>query len=191
MQNYIIVANRKKEGLIQDVNRYQLKGYEPVGGPFQHLEPPFMPEELCQAMWKKPAAKKAAAKSKYTPEFEEIWKIYPKRLGSNPKGKAFSAYEKRLSENPLSRTHIYDGFQSYARFCDATGKTGTEFVMQAATFLGPDRHYLNDWTVPKVQTLPRNNDDLLAFAQKNGLPQPTTGQSWADYRKQLENEIKD
>ena len=34
----------------------------------------------------------------------------------------------------------------YAAFCDAAGKTDTEFVMQAATFLGPERHYLEPWT---------------------------------------------
>ena len=40
------------------------------------------------------------------------------------------------------------GAARYAEFCEAADKAGTEFVMQAATFLGPERHYLEPWTRP-------------------------------------------
>ena len=40
------------------------------------------------------------------------------------------------------------GAERYASFCDATGKTGTEYVSQAATFLGPDKRFLEDWALP-------------------------------------------
>ena len=43
---------------------------------------------------------------------------------------------------------MIDGASRYTAYCADTGKTGTEYVMQAATFLGPDRHFLNEWDLP-------------------------------------------
>jgi hypothetical protein len=38
-----------------------------------------------------------------------------------------------------------DGVRRYAAYCEAM-RTEPRFVKHAATFFGPDRHFLNDWT---------------------------------------------
>ena len=102
---------------------------------------------------KKRVVKPKGSKSDYSDDFMEAWNTYPKRAGSNPKNKAFAAFEKRISDGLANHEEIYfalfEGLRKYKKYCDATGTTGTEFVMQAATFFGPDKHYENDWTIPK------------------------------------------
>lgn len=45
---------------------------------------------------------------------------------------------------------ILQGINRYAAYCEAN-HTEPRFVKHAATFFGPDRHYLNDWTVQPRQ----------------------------------------
>jgi hypothetical protein len=134
---------------------------------------------------KKKPVKAKSATEEYPGDFLDVWRIYPKRSGSNPKGKAFSAFNKRIDEGD-SWHELFDGAEKYHRYCDATGKVGTEFVMQAATFFGPERHYENDWTIPKAATrksLPRNDEDLEAFAVEQGLHERGNAPAGIDYRQ--------
>lgn len=87
----------------------------------------------------------------YPPEFLEIWSIFPKRAGSQPKKKAFQCYCARLKEGSTYE-EIKAGTIRYLRFCVNTGKIGTEYVMMAKTFLGPDCHFDNPWELPKKET---------------------------------------
>ena len=41
------------------------------------------------------------------------------------------------------------GVRRYAVFVRATGKEGTEYVKQAATFFGPNKAFLERWTLPE------------------------------------------
>lgn len=43
---------------------------------------------------------------------------------------------------------MLDGVKRYAARVRATGNTGTQFVKQAATFFGPDRHFEDYWQQP-------------------------------------------
>ncbi|MNY41786.1 hypothetical protein D3C86_1766250 [compost metagenome] len=52
-----------------------------------------------------------------------------------------------MKEGVTPRTLI-DGLRRYRAFCEATGKIGTETVKMAATFFGPNEHYLEDWKPP-------------------------------------------
>jgi hypothetical protein len=89
-------------------------------------------------------------RQEYPPEFESVWTAYPNRLGGNPKNRAFKAWNARRSEGHTPE-EIAEGVERYARFCNATNKTGTELVKQAATFFGPDKGFLETWqTAPKV-----------------------------------------
>ena len=129
---------------------------------------------------KKTVSKPRASKDEYSEDFLEIWQIYPARSGANPKKRAATAFEKRISEGLLNHEEIYfelfQGARRYAKFCDATGKTGTEYVMQAATFFGPDRHYENDWTIPAPKT-------------KTGATEiQTASHDWVDFNKLREAE---
>jgi len=147
---------------------------------------------------KKSKPRKPRQKIDYWTIFEDAWRAYPKRQGGNPKGKAFSAYKTRLYQdgaisgdnNWIRACHA--GVERYAEYCDATGKTNTEYVMHAATFFGPEKHYLNDWHYDKRLKLPKNNEELVKFAADNGLPVPYEGQateSWEVYRRRLERHI--
>jgi len=140
---------------------------------------------------KKPKQRKATA-DYYTPMFEEIWKHYPKRTGGNPKKKAFSAYKARwveFSQHGGKFDFFFDcikaGIERYSDYCDAMVED-KRFVMQAATFFGPDKHYENDWTIPtQAEALPKSNDELTGWAQEKRLREARPGESMAQYRQAL------
>lgn len=95
----------------------------------------------------------ARARNGHAPEFETLKAIYPKRAGSNPWDRAEKAIHARLREGCTWR-QVLDGAGRYAEFIQATGKAHTEFVMQAATFCGPSRHFLEAWDLPAESTKP-------------------------------------
>ena len=108
---------------------------------------------------KKKPKPRASKQVKYPTEFEDVWAAYPKRVGSNPKKKALSAWFARgdaatftdgdPEENEMAeRFGMLMGVVAYCQFCDATVED-KRFVMQASTFLGPEQHYRADWTIPK------------------------------------------
>ena len=145
---------------------------------------------LIQLLAKKKPVKARAVKEEYSAAFEMTWDEYPKRAGSNPKNKAWSAFHKRFHEESVWQTILW-GTERYAKYCKATGKTGTEYVMQAATFFGPERHYENDWTIPASVTkakVPKDNDEMLTWAVKRGMRQPHQGESWNQYRAYVAGE---
>ncbi len=88
-----------------------------------------------------------SARQEYSPEFEQAWQEYPKRAGGNSKSAAFKAWKARIREGIKPETML-DGVKRYAAWVRATGNTGTQFVKQAATFFGPDRHFEDFWQQP-------------------------------------------
>lgn len=80
----------------------------------------------------------------YPPEFEALWSAYPKRMGDNPKRRALHAWRARCREG-AEPAAIVAGVERYAAFVRANGKEHTEFVKQTATFLGPDKAFLESW----------------------------------------------
>jgi hypothetical protein len=83
----------------------------------------------------------------YPDSFQRAWAAYPKRAGGNPKKTAYRCWRARVREG-ASEDELERGVVRYAAYCDATGKSGTEYVKQASTFLGPDEHWREDWAVP-------------------------------------------
>lgn len=76
-----------------------------------------------------------------SPEFMAAWKLYPSR-GSrgNPRKAAWKAWRARIRDGVPAQEMI-DGVARYAAHIDAEGKTGTQFVMMASTFFGPDERW--------------------------------------------------
>lgn len=72
---------------------------------------------------------------------------YPNRAGDQGWRKAVRAAHARMADGHTSAEFIA-GARRYAVFCEASGKTGTEFVKQACTFLGPDKAFLLPWHAP-------------------------------------------
>ena len=79
--------------------------------------------------------------------FEDFWGTFPHRAGGNPKPRAAKAYRARIAEGHTPE-EMLEGVRRYAEFVRATGKEGTEYVLQAATFLGPDKRFLEPWASP-------------------------------------------
>jgi hypothetical protein len=92
------------------------------------------------------------------PGFALAWAALPKRAGSNPRRRALHAYRARLREGRPAEA-LLAGAQRYRAFCDATRKTGTEYVMQGARFFGPDTPCLDEWTLPVEAPRPAGGRD--------------------------------
>ena len=86
----------------------------------------------------------------YPEEFEQLWKIYPRRAGGNPKRKAFNAYKARLREG-VRYEALQAGVLRYYNFCRETDRIGSEFVQQTATFFGLNEAWDEDWALPKKE----------------------------------------
>lgn len=87
---------------------------------------------------------KADGKPEYPAEFEATWAAYPKRAGGNSKTTALKAWKARRRLG-VSAADMHAGVLRYAVYIAASGKSGSEFVMQAARFFGPGDHWREAW----------------------------------------------
>lgn len=87
----------------------------------------------------------APSGARYSPEFEQARAAYPKRPGDS-KAEAYRAWNARLGQGEEIAVMLA-GILAYAATC-LREKTEPRFVKHMATFLGPDRHYLNDYSPP-------------------------------------------
>jgi len=119
--------------------------------------------------------------------FEQVWQALPKRTGNNPKKRAARTYQDRIAEG-CAPQEILDGALRYARFCKATSKEGTEFVMQVATFLGPERAFLQPWTIGSGRTRwDATNEGILAKAAELGIS--TRGETAETLKAQIRERL--
>jgi hypothetical protein len=83
--------------------------------------------------------------------FDQIRAIFPKRSGSHRWQDALNHFRARVREGHSPET-ILAGVERYATFVREQGNEGSSFVQQAATFLGTNRGFLEDWksAPPKV-----------------------------------------
>jgi len=79
--------------------------------------------------------------------FERAWRNYPKRAGGNSKKEALKAWTARVRSG-VDPAEMGAGVERYARYIRATGKEGTEYVKQGASFFGPGEHWKESWEVP-------------------------------------------
>jgi hypothetical protein len=102
------------------------------------------------------------------PEFSELKLIFPKRAGSQPWANALKAIDARLREGH-SWAEILDGARRYAAYIHATGKERTEHVLQAATFCGPSKRFLEPFDLPISTAEQRKESNLEAFNDAEAL----------------------
>lgn len=81
--------------------------------------------------------------------FETAWEIYPPRNGTNSRRDAQQSWNARIREKQAVEDMVA-GARRYRAWCDATGKTGTEKVMQGKRFFGPSKHYLEPYDLPEI-----------------------------------------
>lgn len=121
----------------------------------------------------------------YSKAFEEAWQIFPKRAGSNPKPRAFKAWTARVKTGESTES-MTEGTKRYAAFCRATGKIGTEYTMQAATFYGPDKRYAETWEIPKPKPATGTlTDSAIMDLGKAIGANPKPGESMDSYRARV------
>lgn len=110
------------------------------------------------------AAKKTTAASRPEvppPEFSKFKLTYPARAGGQPWKRALSAIRARLAEGH-SWAEITDGANRYMDYVVATDRLNTEYVMQAATFCGPEKHFLAPWTPPVSKGVPGKVSETIS-----------------------------
>jgi hypothetical protein len=88
-----------------------------------------------------------AARPPEPPEFLEFKSIFPRRAGSQPWSDALKAANARLREGHTWE-EIIDGARRYAEYIRATNAEGTEHVLQAKTFCGPSKRFLEPFDLP-------------------------------------------
>src|SRR5690606_33097669 len=79
--------------------------------------------------------------------FAEFKALYPKRSGDQRWQTAQKHLRARLREG-CTWDQVLDGVRRYAVWVRAAGKEGTELVKQAATFVGTDKGFLEDFDIP-------------------------------------------
>jgi hypothetical protein len=102
---------------------------------------------------------------------EELKGLYPRRDGAQ----GWSAVERLLNAHSEvgDEVSIVKGTQNYAIHCGRKGMTGTEYVMQARTFYGRDRHW-QEWSEmdlrsPAQKAEEREWEQLLVRAKALGF----------------------
>jgi len=78
--------------------------------------------------------------------FDDFWRLYPKRPGAN-KAQALKQWEKRIKEGEDPQEILY-GTSQYRHYCEVL-KIEPQFIKQASTFIGPNKHYACEWTIVK------------------------------------------
>lgn len=100
-----------------------------------------------------PISEQSLKRGEYPQWFEQLWKRYPQRIGSNEKKKAAQAINARIREGRTLK-ELSDAVERYLVFTIANESFGTQYVMQAARFFGPGDNIDNPWppTRPRSPT---------------------------------------
>jgi hypothetical protein len=109
-----------------------------------------------------PKAKKA--KAAIPDWFAQFRDLYPERAGDQGWQRALKAANARMAEGHTPDEFI-EGAMRYRAFCESTGKLGTEYVKQAASFLGPDKAFALPWSLPKTKAETQQDANVLAVQQ--------------------------
>ncbi|WP_422490274.1 hypothetical protein [Endozoicomonas sp. ALE010] len=110
------------------------------------------------------AAKAKSGKADFSESFEEWWSQYPKREGDKgSKTKTFGHYKTRLREGHSS-DDLLANILNYARYCDETGATGTQYVKTTTTYLNNPDNASNPWMV-NYEARQRNSGKLSLVEQ--------------------------
>lgn len=95
------------------------------------------------------AANPADKSSPESLRFEEFRAVFPKRAGTHRWVDAERFFHAEVGVRKTDPQEIIDGAKRYAAYCASTGRVGSEYVMQAATFLGRNRGWMDPWGAPE------------------------------------------
>jgi hypothetical protein len=98
-----------------------------------------------------------AQEADQTQAWEEFCRTYPRRSGALNKAKAQPKFAKLARDHP----DILAGVRRYRQWCDATGKSGTEFVKQMDSWLN-GRLWREEYEIPNgVVSMVNERDRIL------------------------------
>lgn len=111
-------------------------------------------------------------------EFLSFKLAYPERSGDYRWRQALNSIHARLEEGH-TWAEIIEGAHRYAAYCTSTGKIGTEYVMQASRFVGPDKSFQLPWrptsgppSSPSASNRPKSFDEWHAEQKKRAEGAP-------------------
>lgn len=146
---------------------------------------------------------KKSAKPGYPDWFENLWQKFPPRTGASDKRKALHCANARLAQGK-TQDDLLEAVDRYARFVRATGKWGSQYVMQAQTFFGPGGHIENPWSFsndfnpqpprpPKESAVDRafrHAAEICADAEAIEIHQRAVGPDDSDVRPAMDGESR-
>lgn len=80
-------------------------------------------------------------KKEYSADFLAFMEVYPKRDRPHDRVGAYKNWLTRLKEEDVTAELLTNCAREYSGDCHRKGKNGTEYVMHAATFLGPNERW--------------------------------------------------
>lgn len=117
----------------------------------------------------------------YSDEFTELWVIYPRRAGGNPKPRAFKAYNAIIKQGH-AHSDIKAGLERYAVYCEGMAIIGSPYVLQAATFFSANSEsWLETWELPQ--------QEIKETVEEKGRRlniQPRVGESMDAYTRRIQ-----
>lgn len=94
-------------------------------------------------------------------EFDELWKLYPKKQG---KKKAFDAYKKARKNDKTAYKTVQNGLYRYLRYLEANG-TEEQYIQHGSTWFNQEK-WRDEYTVAGLNKKPKNALDY--FRMKHG-----------------------
>lgn len=92
-------------------------------------------------------------------EFEQFWEAFPRRPG-DPKYAAWKAWKRLLAQNGTTPTDLIRSAGNYRKHMDTTGKAGTSYQQQGATFLGPEKQTWREYLLAVIEASGQPKDTL-------------------------------
>lgn len=108
--------------------------------------------------------------------FDQAWAEYPGRAGGNSKSAAMKAWNARINKDGVDPVAMLEGVRRYAAYIRSEGKEKSPFVKQAATFFGPNEHYLEAYEITRAA---KPKPTHTGFSEKTYVGTPDHEIDWA------------
>ena len=133
---------------------------------------------------KKPKARKKATDN---PFFDTFWKVYPVKKSKQAAQRAFNNI--RWGSRKVG---IHDLILADIKYRLANDRQWIEgYIPHAATYLNGERWNDSIEAIPvKAETLPKDNEQLQAWAGNRGHRSPYPGEQYPDYRRYLQAKLE-
>lgn len=106
---------------------------------------------------------KSISPKKLEEEFEQLWKIYPRKIG---KKKAFDSFKKARKTKKIPYETIENGLYRYITYLEQQ-ETEEQFVMHASTWFNQEK-WQDDYICTGINKKPKNAMEYFRMKYENG-----------------------